>query len=61
MNDGISTRCENASSATLKVAAEMMSKPETFLYLEKENHFRMKQFGGSIATYYGIILSCWWV
>jgi hypothetical protein len=62
MNDGISASCKNASLATLKVATEITSViNETFLYLEKEKHFNMKQFGDGIATLYEIVLARRWV
>ncbi len=32
-----------------------------FLYLEKEKHFKMKQFGDGIATLYEIVFACHWV
>ncbi len=47
MNGGISASCENASSATLRVAAECYVIHETFSKMLK----RRKHFGDGTATH----------
>ncbi len=61
MNDRISASYENASLATLKSHRWDYIITETFLYLEKENCFMMKQFSDGIATLYEIVLAGHWV
>jgi len=56
MYEGISASCTNASLATLKSCRWDYVINETFLYLEKEKCFMMKQFGDEcIATLYEIV------
>ncbi len=44
-----------------KVAAEITPQMKRFLCLEKEKHFKMTQFGDSIATWYEMVVACCWV
>jgi hypothetical protein len=52
MNDGISASCENVSSATLRVIAEITAYTwNVFIYIEKEKLFEWTNFGDGIATH----------
>jgi len=44
-----------------KLLLRLHHNMKRFVYVEKEKHFRMNQFGDSIATCYDIMLYCWWV
>jgi hypothetical protein len=54
MNDGISESCDNASSATFRVATECYVIHEMFSYMLK----RRKHFGDGIETH-DVMLIMW--